>query len=56
MLVHDEKRWSSAWARFQALRKNIPNEIDEEQVREYNSLLMALTICSGQSLSEFEIP
>lgn len=56
MLLLDEKRWTSAWARFQALRKNIPDEIDEEQVREYNSLLMDLVMSSGQSLFEFEIP
>ena len=52
----DDKRFSVAWARFDALRRNIPPWLKTEQVAEYHSIVDGLQEASGEDLSAFRIP
>ncbi len=52
----DDKRFSVAWARFDALRRNIPPWLKTEQVAEYHSIVDDLQEASGEDLSAFRIP
>lgn len=54
--MREEKQFSMAWARFNALRSNIPNWIKKDQVNDYHSILDALEQASGEDLGVFRIP
>jgi len=52
----DQKKWGLAISQFQALRKNIPNLVDENLVREYHSILDLFHSSSGEDFSLFHVP
>jgi hypothetical protein len=54
--MNNEKQWASAWARFQAYRKNLPSFFDEEKIKDYHSLVQDLAVASGEFLNDFRIP
>lgn len=52
----DGKKWMKAFARFQALKRNMPGSVDVQRVNEYHSILHELQDASGEDLSSFRIP
>jgi hypothetical protein len=52
----DAKKWALARARFDALRKNVPKEVDRSRIDEYHQILDGLQQASGEDLSTFRIP
>ena len=49
--------WNVNFARLDALRQNIPSSIDEDVVRDYNSMVLALQVAShDENLVNFRIP
>ena len=44
-----------AWAKFEAFRKNLPREIDEDAVSEFNAVIEGLQTAFGHELSAFRI-
>jgi hypothetical protein len=52
----DEKKWTLAGVRLQAMRKSIPTYVDKDMVAEYHGILTAFEEASGEDFSTFRIP
>lgn len=54
--MQGQNKWGLATSQFQALRRNIPNMVDENLVREYHSILELFQSDSGEDFSPFRVP
>ena len=52
----DEKKWTLANVRLQAMRKSIPTYVDKDLVAEYHGILAEFEEASGEDFSAFRIP
>ena len=52
----DDKKWALAWAKFDAMYKNLPNMVTENHVGDFHQILGLLTEASGEDLESFQVP
>jgi hypothetical protein len=52
----DERQFALAWAKFDALYKNLPGAVTESLVRDLHQILDLLEKSTGEDLSSFRIP
>lgn len=52
----DEKKWTLASVRLQAMRNSIPTYVDKDMVAEYHGILTGFEEASGEDFSAFRIP
>jgi len=56
MPMTSDQQWNLAWSKLNALKSNLPSEIDQGHVQEYHDALKLLHEASGQDITPFEIP
>jgi hypothetical protein len=52
----DDRQWALAWAKFEAMYKNLPDYLTEDDVRDFHGILDLLQQASGEDLKSFRIP
>ena len=52
----EDKKWALAWAKFEAMYKNLPREVTENYVRDFHEILDLLQQASGEDLASFRVP
>jgi len=51
----DERKWKQAWAKLQGMRANVPDEVDENFVARYHTILEMIQDLLSEDLSLFRI-
>ena len=51
----DDKQWALAWAKFEAMYKNLPASVTENHVRDFHEILGLLEKASGEDLTSFRV-
>jgi hypothetical protein len=51
----DDRQWALAWAKFEAMYKNIPTPVTEVHVRDFHEILDLLQRASGEDLASFRV-
>jgi hypothetical protein len=54
--MDSDRQWHLAWAQLEALRKNLPEQVEEKHVSEFHSILNLLHEATSEDISSFRIP
>lgn len=51
----DDRQLALAWAKFEAMYKNLPASVTEDHVRDFHEILDLLQQASGEDLASFRV-
>jgi hypothetical protein len=51
----DDRQWALAWAKFEAMYKNLPTSVTENHVRDFHEILGLLEEASSEDLASFRV-